>query len=201
MGLMTEAARQSAQTMTDMKDKDRISTDGFSVILDTFGDNLKRLGEALQTGPSAACNEVTDRATDLSKANLELSVAWMETHAKFFQGFTKSFGDAYQASEAVFKEGKIVSADDFYKKWMEASKKAADVMMEDLKTDQSSSRLVRAYAGRTKAAEEFWRMAMTSPYSTKEDLARVSDELDRVKKALEKERKARAKADEVKVEG
>lgn len=186
--LSATGIKQTTEAMAKMFEKGDISSDNYPAIIEAYGEMLKHSCDAMRlpTAVAPGYEQVIDDATSLSKSSLDLYIAWLETNLKVYLGMTKSLGDVYKASEEMFKEGKISSANDLYVKWAEVLKKASETTAGNSQLSHSLPKLINAQTDWAKATERLYKTVTTSPYPTKDDLHKVSAELEKMKKALEK---------------
>lgn len=200
--LSRSAMERTTEAMAEMFEKGEISDDNYQAILDAWGEAIKHSCEVLRLPVSVApgYEGIIDDATNWSKANLKLCISWLEANLKLYSGMTKSPAGAYKAWGEVFKDARTTSPEDLYQKWSEAWKKAAEITADNSQLKESMPKIINAYADWNRAANQFYRTLTTSPYPTRAELNELSDEIEKLKKTLEKERKTRSRAEGVRTE-
>ncbi|MBI4287004.1 MAG: hypothetical protein HY671_01085 [Chloroflexi bacterium] len=200
MHLSTSTMKQTTEGLSRILEKGTLSGNGHGSLAEAFEESLREAAETLRA-PSISVpgyKEITERAIVWRKANVDLCVSWLEMNLKLYQGITGSTQEISKAGEEMFKEGKISSADEFYKKWGEARTKATETMLSNSQFYQNVPAFITSYTEWIKATNDFCRAIMTAPYASREDLERLSEELEKLKKSAEK--KAKSRPEEAKVE-
>jgi truncated hemoglobin YjbI len=197
--LSTEVMKEVSKTSADMLAKGTISGEGYKNLIDAYGETLKHSVEILQEKAALlpGYKDIADDATSWAKANLDLSISWLEMNLKLYQGMAKSSKDISKTAEELFKGEKISSADELQKRWLEAYQQALDVLVKDAQFSENISKLMNSYAEWMKSTTKLYRSVMTPPYAAKEDFDRVSEELAKVKRTVKSsvEKRATAKVD------
>jgi hypothetical protein len=186
--LSVSEIKKTTEEMTKLFEKGEISSGRYPAIIEAYGEMLKNSCEVLQL-PQAlnpGYEGIVDDATKWSKASLGFYAAWEETNLKVFLGMTKTLANIYKASEEMFKGGTVSSANDFYLKWSDIWEKATDTTANNSQIRQSLPKLINAQTEWAKATSQLYKTVTTSPYLTKDSLTRISHELEKVKKAMEK---------------
>jgi hypothetical protein len=200
--LSRSAMERTTEAMAEMFEKGEISDANYQAILDACGEAVKHSCEALRLPVTVApgYEGMIDGATEWSKANLRLYISWLEANLKLCTGLTKTPSDVYRAYEQAVKSAETSSPEDLYRNWAEAARKVAEVATDNSQLKKSMPKIINAYADLNRVANQFYQTIATSPYPTNAEVSKLSDEIDRLKKTLEKERKARPRAEGVKAE-
>lgn len=198
MNLSSTTMKEASEAMTEMYEKGTISGAGYNKMADAYAEALKRSSEMLRFPVMIApgYKDITDDATGWSKASMELGTSWMEASIKITQGMARSWSEVYKASEDTFKEAKMTSADEFYRKMTEAWSKATEIMVKNSQLNESVPKFISCYTGWVKATNSLYQTITTSPFPTKEDFSRTSEEIEKIRRTME--RKARAEVKEAK---
>ncbi len=186
--LSTETMKEIGKTSAEMLEKGPISDSGYKNLIDAYGETLKHYVEILREKAVLlpGYQDIPDDATSWAKADLDLSISWLEMNRKLYQGIAKSSKDISTTAEELFKGEKISSADEFQKRWVEACQQALDVPVKDAQFSENIHKLMNSYAEWMKSTNKLYRSVMTPPYVAKEDFDRVSEELAKVKSSVEK---------------
>ena len=196
--LSTEVMKEVSKTSADVLAKGTISGEGYKNLIDAYGETLKHSVEILREKAALqpGYKDIADDATSWAKANLDLSISWLEMNRKLYQGIAKSSKDISKTAEELFKGEKISSADELHKRWVEAYQQALDILVKDAQFSENIHKLMSNYAEWMKSTNKLYRSVMTPPYVAKEDFDRVSEELAKVKSSVEKRATAKVKAEE-----
>lgn len=194
INLSTSALKEATDTFTDMVEKGTISADAYKSIMDAYGDTLKHSVEILRL-PAALLPEYKDTVDDAIswvEKNLDVFISWLEINLKPYQAISKSTSEIYKLAEDAFKEGKISSQDEFYKRWAETFEKATRNLIENSQFYDSIPKFINSHTEFLKSTNKLYQNVMTPPYVTKEALDKTSQELKKVKSLIEKKPKAKA---------
>ncbi len=198
MNLGAQAFKEAAKSSSEMLEKGTIPSDGYSGMISSYGDLLKHSVEVLRF-PAAIVpgyQEIADNATNWAKANLDLSVAWANANLKLYHGISRSATEIQEAAQELVKDKKISTPDQFYTTWSEVYEKVSDILANRSQFYESMPKLVNAYTDYIKAGSKLYQSAMNPPCATKEDLARLHEELAKIKATVEKKASVRARAEE-----
>ncbi len=178
--------------------KGTISGEGYKNLIDAYGEALKHSVKILREKAALlpGYKDIADDATSWAKANLDLSISWLEMNRRLYQGIAKSSKDISKTAEELFKGEKISSADELHKRWVEAYQQALDILVKDAQFSENIHKLMSSYAEWMKSTNKLYRSVMTPPYVAKEDFDRVSEELAKVKSSVEKRATAKVEAEE-----
>ncbi|OGN91502.1 MAG: hypothetical protein A2Z75_06940 [Chloroflexi bacterium RBG_13_50_10] len=196
--LSTEVMKEVNKTSADMLAKGTISGEGYKNLTDAYGETLKHSVKILREKGALlpGYKDIADDATSWAKANLDLSISGLEMNLRLYQGIAKSSKDISKTAEELFKGEKISSADEFHKRWVEAYQQALDILVKDAQFSENIHKLMSSYAEWMKSTNKLYRGVMTPPYVAKEDFDRVSKELAKVKRSVEKQATVKVEAKE-----
>jgi hypothetical protein len=184
--LSIETMKEVSKTYADMLEKGTISDSGYKNLIDAYGETLKHSVEILREKAALlpGYTDIADDATSWAKADLGLSISWLEMNLKLYQGIANSSKDISKTAEELFKGEKISSADEYHKRWVEAYQQASDILVKDSQFSENIHKFMSGYTEWMKSTNKLYRSVMTPPYAAKEDIDRVSGELAKIKRKV-----------------
>ncbi|GEM_PF-3115013 len=195
--LSTDAMKQVSKTSEEMLRKGIVLDGGYKDLIEAYGEMLRHSTEVVRV-PTALAPEykdIADNAASWAKANMDLCMSWFEMNLKLYQGIALSAREMCKTSAELFEPGKA-SSSEFGERWATACRQAADTMVKDSQFPEQINKLMNGYTGWMGATSRLCRSMMTSPCATKEDIQRVSHEVEKVKSSVEKRASSRTRAEE-----
>ncbi len=199
MKLTADATKEAGNSVRELSEKDTVSAGGYKDIIDSYAQSVKSAISTLRPpsmGPDY--RELTDAVANWWKAGTDFYASWVESNVRLYRGMIRSSGEVSKASEEPFKEGKVTSTDDFYKRWAEAWNKATGIMVTNSQFNETVPRMIGSYFDCMKATMGLFSAMTVEPHPTRDDFAKMSDDLEKMKRSVEK--KAKGKPEEVKAE-
>jgi len=196
--LSSEMMKEVNKTSAEMLANGTISGEGFKKLINKYGETLKKSVEILREKAALlpGYKGMADEATNWAKANLDLSISWLEMDLKLYQGIDKSFKDISNTAQELFKGESISSAEELQKRWGDAYQKSFDILVNEAQFSDNIHNLMSKYTDWMKSTNELYRNMMTPPYVAKDDFDRVFKDLEKVKRSVKKQAGTKAQAEE-----
>jgi hypothetical protein len=192
MNASIAAMRQANKSFAQLLETGAVTGDGYEAFRDSYGKIIEETVESLSLSEtSRGAKEIADDVAAWAKASMDLATGWSEMTFKLYDGLSKS--SAKMANENMLKETKIESPDQLYGFWMGISRDVMATLVDNTAYYENLSRFVRTYTDWIKAGNKLYRDAATPPSVTKDDIEKLRDELQRVKRASEKRSAPKAK--------
>jgi len=180
---------EASGSFSDMLGKGEISTNAYEKMINIYGETSKESVGAL-LGPLSTLfpkyKDMVDDVTDWANKHFDLVACWFAVPLKLSHGIGKSSSEIYGFIDETLKAGAVSSLDEFYSRWSEFYRKATADLMESTEFSTTMPKFTNSIIEYVKATNNLYRHVITPPFPSKEEMDKVYNNIEKVKKMAEK---------------
>jgi len=189
----TEATRSFAELM----EKGAVSPESYSGLLDSYSSTMKQGMEVIR--PVSALfpgyKRVIDNFVEWAKGSVDVSACWLDVNLRLQKATRDSYLAMYRAGQEVFGNGNAApTPGEMFRRWSEVYDKAASTFVDSSQVFTSVPQMIEQYTRCSQSAFNLWRDALVPPFASKEDVERVSEDLEKAKSQAEKTTRSRSRS-------
>ncbi|MBI2854371.1 MAG: hypothetical protein HYX87_05565 [Chloroflexi bacterium] len=186
--LSTSAMAETARAFSEIMEKGNMSPESYRNLIYNYGRTLKQSLDSLKPSATLASGyrEVVEDTTNWAKSSVDTYVCWLEMNLKLQKAAQDSYSVIYRAAQKALGDGnRSITPQEFFRKWSDAYREAASTLVETSQLSTTVPEFIEQYTQCARSVSTLYRNALTPSFATREDVTKVSEELQRVKSQAE----------------